>query len=121
MITVDMNYMPVSHEGKCFRHEKKEGEEQGEPMDVRDILVNALGSVAPGSPVPPQEKFQRGKLAIACFEQDEVAFTPGEVTIIKVAVANTYVSNVLIARIWNVLDPPGPDIEQVEAMEKSEA
>jgi hypothetical protein len=82
-----------------------EGDPDG-PSTIRTLLVNVLAMCNPEEAIPAQEKYLRGKLAEKIHNEDTIEATKEEIEIAKRLIAKAYTNNVLVARIWDILDPP---------------
>lgn len=97
---IDVTQSVKTLEGGDFGEEDPNG-----PATIRSLLINVLVMCQPNEKVDPGEKYIRGKLAEKLHAQDEVEMSEVEIGVVKKLVADAYTNNVLVSRIWDILDP----------------
>lgn len=84
-------------------------EEVVEPIRLCDVCITALDRQLEKEPaLTPKEKYRRGHLAQRCYGAKEpINIDVEDVALLKELVGITFLSNILVAEVWDMLDGGG--------------
>jgi hypothetical protein len=86
---------------------RKDG--KGEIFRLKDACITALDSIGQDEQkLDAKEKYRRGDLARRIFRaKGPIGIESEDVTLLKASTAKVFASTIIIAEIWDMLDPKG--------------
>ena len=83
-------------------------DQKGNKFLLRDACIIALDNIGEegAKRLEPKEKYRRGDLARRIYGAKEPFIIVAEdVALLKTLIAKVYVSNIIVAEVWDMLDP----------------